>query len=288
MNSQIDKRIKNARLTATEQKIAEYISRNHSSIFSLSSLKLGELIGTSDTSVIRTAKKLGFSGYAELQHFLTSSMYDEIERNNGMNFLSPGAQVEKKLVQMQSEDLYEQMFEKINENIRDIFNKNSTESFQEASDIILAAKRKFVMGFHGCAGVAQLLGGSLGDVLSDVRTVTMADSRGIEAILDITETDCLIIVSFPRYAEMAQIVIDHAKKKNAKVIALTDRITSPISRVSDVSLLSGIDSVTINNSYVAPTVVAEMLLATVYRKIGPQEEERLKDLEHYISKYGLY
>ena len=82
-------------------------------------------------------------------------MYDEIERNNGMNFLSPGAQVEKKLVQMQSEDLYEQMFEKINENIRDIFNKNSTESFQEASDMVLASNKKFVMGFHGCAGAVS-------------------------------------------------------------------------------------------------------------------------------------
>ncbi len=144
------------------------------------------------------------------------------------------------------------------------------------------------MGFHGCAGVAHLIGGSLADILNDVRTVTVADSKSIEAILDITKEDCLIVTSFPRYAQMAQVAIAHAKKMDAKVISLTDRITSPISRESDVSLLSGIDSVTINNSYVAPTVVAEMLLATVYRKIGNKEEERLKYLEQYISKYGLY
>ena len=63
MNREIDRRIKEARLTPTEQKIAEYISLNHSNIFSLSALRLGELIGTSDTSVIRTARKLGFAGY---------------------------------------------------------------------------------------------------------------------------------------------------------------------------------------------------------------------------------
>ena len=61
MNREIDRRIKEARLTPTEQKIAEYISLNHSNIFSLSALRLGELIGTSDTSVIRTARKLGFA-----------------------------------------------------------------------------------------------------------------------------------------------------------------------------------------------------------------------------------
>ena len=288
MNGQIDKRIKNARLTPTEQRIAEYISINHSNIFSLSALRLGEIVGTSDTSVIRTAKKLGFSGYAELQQFLADYISDEIERNNGINFLSPGAQVNEKMPKLQQDDLYEQMMEKINGNISDIFNKNSVESFEKASEIIISSKRKFVMGYHGCAGVAQLLGGSIGDIFSDERTVTMADSRSIEAILDITQRDCLIIISFPRYSEMAQIVIEHSKKQNAKVIALTDRITSPIARWADVSLLSGVDSVTINNSYVAPTVVAEMLLAAVYRNIGNKEEERLNIMEKYISKYGLY
>ncbi len=288
MNEQLDKRIKNAKLTPTEQKVAEYISINHSNIFSLSALKLGEIVGTSDTSVIRTARKLGFGGYAQLQKFLTDYISDEIERNNGINFMPPGAQVKEKMPKLRQDDLYELMLEKIKGNINDIFNKNSVEAFEKASEIIISSKRKFVMGYHGCAGVAQLLGGSIGDIFSDVRTVTTADSRSIEAILDITEKDCLIVVSFPRYSEMAQIVIEHSKKQNAKVIALTDRITSPIAREADVPLLSGVDSVTINNSYVAPTVVAEMLLASVYRNIGKQEKVRLNDLEKYISKYGLY
>lgn len=288
MNREIDRRIKEARLTPTEQKIAEYISLNHSNIFSHSALRLGELIGTSDTSVIRTARKLGFAGYADMQSFLASAIYDEIERNNGVNFLSPLAQVSEKRSQLQNEKLYELMLSKINDNIGDIFNRNESGSFERASRIILGAKRKLVTGYHGCAGVAHLLGGSIADILPDVRTVTMADSRSVEAMLDLTEDDCLIIVSFPRYSEMAQLVLEYANKKNTKVVALTDMITSPISKGSDVALLCGVDSVTINNSYVAPTVVAEMLLATIYKNIGAKEEERLRDLEQYISRYGLY
>ena len=139
-----------------------------------------------------------------------------------------------------------------------------------------------------CSGVAELLGGSLGDMFSDVRTITHADSRAIEAILDITRDDCLLIVSYPRYAEMAAIVIEIAKKSGAKIIVLSDKITAPVNRQADVVLLAEIDSVTLNNSYVAPTLAAEMLLATVYRNIGEEEKERLKELEHYIAKNGLY
>ncbi|MCK9217444.1 MAG: MurR/RpiR family transcriptional regulator [Firmicutes bacterium] len=288
MNTQIYKRIKEADLTKTETKIAEYISRHTTGVCFMSAIKLAEIIGTSDTSVIRTARKLGFSGFSDMQTFLSNPIRDELERNEGINFLSPAAQVDKKINQIQASDLYDQMLKKINNNIVEIFERNTTKTFEEAGKIICSSKKKFVMGFHGCTAVANLLGGSLGDVFEDVRTVTTADSKAIGAIMDIDEKDCLIVISFPRYAEMACIVIEIASKKNAKVIVLTDRLTSPISKMSDISLLCGIDSVTINNSYVAPTVVAEMLLATVYKNIEQKEKKRLEELDYYITKHCLY
>ncbi len=239
-------------------------------------------------TVIRTSRKLGFEGYTELQNFLKASIYDEIERNNGINFLSTKEKVGAKLPGLRADNLYEQMLENISINIQDIFVKNSMDAFDQASDIIWSSHKKFVIGFRGCSGVAQTIGGSLSDVFSNVRTILTADSGAIEALLDIDSNDCLIIISYPRYSEMAKIAIDIARSKGAKIIALTDRVTSPINSFSNVSLLSGVDSITINNSYIAPMVVAEMLLATVYRNIGSEEEDRLKRLEQYISRSGLY
>ncbi len=76
--------------------------------------------------------------------------------------------------------------------------KNAEDVFTSAAEIILSSQRKFVMGFRGCASVAQLLGGCLNDVLKDVHTVTDADSRAIGAVLDIGRKDCLIAISYPK------------------------------------------------------------------------------------------
>lgn len=288
MHADIDKRIKEAKLTKTESIVAEYISKNYLNICFMTALDLGEKLKTSDTSVIRTTRKLGFKGFSDMQDYIKKTTQEELQQRGGINFMPPVARLENKISMIQSDDLYEQIMMKVNSNISSIFKMNTRRSFSEASKIIFSSKRKFVMGFRGCSGIATLIGGSLSDMFSDVRTITSADSRAIEAILDISESDCLIAVSFPRYAGMVSEVIEIAKKNKAKVIVLSDKLTAPINKLADIVLLSEIDSVTLNNCYVAPTLVAEILLATVYRHSGEQEKERLRELEHYIAKNGLF
>lgn len=288
MNTQIDNRIKKASLTETEKKVAEYISKNFVSVCAMSALALGEKIGTSDTSVIRTARKLGFTGYSQMQDFITGTMQEEIANSGGINFLPPAARLDKKRDQMKAPDLYQQVMSKINHNIGTIFDKNSEDAFTDAAGIIFSSKRRFVMGFRGCAGVAHLLGGCLSDVFTDVHTVIDADSRAIGEMMDITQDDCLIVISYPRYAHMVYTAIEIAGKAHAKIIVLTDKLTAPINRFSDVVLLSEVDSATINNSYVAPNVIVEILLAAVHKNLGKKEKARLEELERYISENGLF
>lgn len=288
MNKDIDIRIQNANLTPTEAKIAEYISRHYFNVCLSSALDLAELIGTSDASVIRTSRKLGFRGYTDMQKSIADFMKTDLATNGGVNFLPPNARYERKKQTIESDDLYEQMLHKANENVGTILQRNTPQTFQKASELILSSKRKFVMGFRGTGIIANLIGLSLGDVYTDVRCVSEADSRALEAIMDITEEDCLILISFPRYAEMAITIAEIARAKGAKLVIMTDKITAPFTEGADAVLICGVDSMTINNSYVAPVVTAEMLLGTIYRSIGEKERMRMKELEKYIAIHGLY
>ncbi len=288
MNKDIDIRIQNANLTPTEAKIAEYISKHYFNVCLSSVLNLAERIGVSDTSVIRTARKLGFQGYSDMQSSIAEFMKTDLATNGGVNFLPPNARYEQKKQAIDSDNLYEQMLNRASENIATILQRNSQQAFQKASELVLSSKRKFVMGFRGTGIIANLIGLSLGDVYTDVRCVSEADSRALETILDITEDDCLILISFPRYAEMAITVAEIARKNKAKIIIMTDKITAPFTEEADVVLICGVDSMTINNSYVAPVMTAEMLLGTIYRSIGEKERMKMKELEKYIAVHGLY
>ena len=111
----------------------------------------------------------------------------------------------------------------------------------------------------------------------------------MERIKDISPGDCLVLVSYPRYNHMALTVSEIARAKKAKVIVFTDRITSPAANGADVVIVTDVNGITLNDSYVAPVAAAEMLLALVYRKgIGPEEKKNMDLLEKYIHEKGLY
>ena len=285
----LDNRITNSNLSKVEAKVAEYISKHAFQVCFTSSLKLAHEIGTSDTSVIRTARKLGFKGYADLQALIMEELKVDMEQNGGVSFMPPSSRHKRKSSIIQSENLYDTILEKMSANLSSILTDNTTHSFENASRLLLKAKRKFIVGFRGCSSIALVIGSSLGEVFSDVRTVTDADSRAFESIKDITADDCLILISYPRYNHLALSVLEIAKEKNAGIIAFTDKITSPIANGADVTIITSVDGVTMNDSYVASVAAAEMLIATVYRDgIGPEEHQNMELLEKYIHEKGLY
>ncbi|SNS58156.1 transcriptional regulator, RpiR family [Anaerovirgula multivorans] len=53
--------------TPTEKKIANYVMENGDEIVSLSAAELGEQVGTSAPSVVRFARKLGYTGFQEMK-----------------------------------------------------------------------------------------------------------------------------------------------------------------------------------------------------------------------------
>ncbi len=61
-------------LTAAESKVAQYISEQPEQALLMSAVQLGEVLGASDMTVVRTARSLGFTGWPELRRALGSQL----------------------------------------------------------------------------------------------------------------------------------------------------------------------------------------------------------------------
>ena len=98
----------------------------------------------------------------------------------------------------------------------------------------------------------------------------------------------MLMFSFPRYSEVNYSIMELAKKRQAKIILITDRVTSPLATYADYLLTVKIDGVGFTNSYVVPLCVAESLAILIGQKIGTDSKQRLADLDIYITKNNLY
>ena len=109
-----------------------------------------------------------------------------------------------------------------------------------------------------------------------------------EQILPITEQDVMIGISFPRYSQRTVNSMAYAKKKGAKVIAITDKDNTALTENADIKLFARSSMASFVDSLSAPLSLINALLVT----LGMHRKDHIKSsfeaLEGLWSQYSVY
>lgn len=109
-------------------------------------------------------------------------------------------------------------------------------------------------------------------LLPDIHLIyTSSETEILEEMLQIGEQDAIIGLSFPRYSSKAVKTVHFAHSRQAKIIAITDSVLSPIAEYASYLLLAHSDMATIVDSLVAPLSIINALLVAVSLKKMEQQ-----------------
>ena len=287
MTSEFLELCRNIKLTRAEKALADYILANFREICVLTSTELADKVGTSHSSVIRFSKDLGFSGYSEMQQMIRRQ-YDAYLEDHSEALTVPTEKLEQSLAKLSKENIGEAFYDVTRNNLQYTVLNNSSESMEKAAASIVDANMKYIVGHRGCAGVASFLQIILRDTLPGVFANESNSLNAFDFLLDITEDDVLIVVTFPRYNKQTRLAAQLAREAGATVIAITDTPTAPIAEYADHLILTSVDSLTFFNSQVAPMFAAEMLCSYICKIIGADNEARLKLVDKYTKEMELF
>ena len=67
-------KIKEAKLTKTEKRIAQFFLESEEDIFFMTSKEIAELLQISDTSIIRFVKHIGFTNFTDFRDFIKNNL----------------------------------------------------------------------------------------------------------------------------------------------------------------------------------------------------------------------
>ena len=193
------------KLSKSHRRIAECIVTHYDKVVFMTASKLGEYVGVSESTVVRFAAALGYSGYPQLQkalqellrHRLTASQ--RFELTNDMDHVQVLNKVLKADIQ----------------NIRSTLDELDIGSFERAIDAIIQARQIYVMGLRSSAPIAEFFVHYLKFIFPNVRVVTSGVSDVFEQLSRIGERDLLVGISFPRYASRSIEAMDFARKQGA-------------------------------------------------------------------------
>lgn len=218
--------------TKSEKKVSDFVQANMESTIYMTVTELAERIGVGETTVLRFCRKMGFKGYQSFKMAVTKEVaksshdvFDEAKKEE-FNEADEVQFIVQKTLANNVQSLKETA------SILDI------KELEKAIQYIITSKR---IVFYG-VGVS-------GNTAADARDKFIRIGQSTEAFVDshiqamsattLTEEDMAIGISVSGSTKDTVDALKIAKEKGAKILSITHFTRSPITKLSDVVLLTG-------------------------------------------------
>ncbi|MBQ3927723.1 MAG: MurR/RpiR family transcriptional regulator [Clostridia bacterium] len=263
-----------------QRQIADFILNNYEQAAYMTTVNLGRSARVSESSVVRFAHFMGYSGYPKFHQALQETVRNRLtafQRVAVSNLLIGDSEVlEKVLISDQQK-------------IKQTLDETKRESFNRVVNMLVEAKTVYVIGVRASSMLAQFLTLNLRMIFNNVRAIDVSSGGDVfEQLLPMEKGDLLFAISFPRYSSRVVKAVKYAQQAGVTVVSLTDNPMSPIAKGADEVLYAQSDMASFVDSLVAPLSLINAILVAISKKCPEQVSERLLRLEQIWDEYEVY
>lgn len=282
MNSQLSERIrsKSAGFSKGQRAIARYIQENPDRVAFMTASKLGATVGVSESTVVRFATEIGYSGYPALQQAMQEMIRSKLTSVQRLEMTSRNIGPDKLLDAVLDQDI--DILKRTKENI-------DREAFNRAADALVGAKKVYVLGAGSSLALATFLAHYLRLIFDTVQLVeATSEATILQQIIRAGQGDAVIAISFPRYSKKAAKTLRYASDRRMVTVAITDSPLSPLAEHAAHLLLARSDMVSFVDSLVGPQSVINALIVAVAIRKKQEVAGTLQKIESIWDEYGVY
>lgn len=259
--------------------IAQYIISYYDKAAFMTASKLGLKVNVSESTVVRFATSLGYSGYPSLQRALQELIKNKLTTVQRLDLANDFSD---------KEALYRKIIRADIDNIKATLDEMDYEKFENVLNHICNAKKVYILGLRSSSSLAGYLGFYLSFLIDYVKVVSFGMSDVFEQLLRVNNDDLVIAISYPRYSKKTLDVLEYVKKQNCKIVGITDSLLSPVANVSDYTLIARSDMISFVDSLVAPMSLINAIIIAIGMKKRTETTEYLTKLEDIWKEYHIY
>ncbi len=265
-------------LPENQRKVADVLLQRIREVPFLSVINLEDLSGTSKATVVRLAQSLGFSGYLELRERVREGAQSEISGAETYPLLS-GESDEETLTAVAQQDV---------KNINQTITQIDRAVFVRVSEMFLKAAHVYTFGLGISSLLARVLSYSLNQVA--VRSTPFAHEHEtfFEQIHQVSPSDVAVAFSFQPYSRETIDTAQALASRGIPVVAVTDRVTSPVCFVSRAVLPIASQNLLFTNSISAISVLINALTTEVALRSKHRATDNLRKTEDLLRQAGHY
>jgi DNA-binding MurR/RpiR family transcriptional regulator len=271
--------IKANALNGAQKRLGHYLQTDSSALLLSNVSDLAQAVGVSKSTVVRFAKSLGYKGFPEFKREIQQEMRRKLRAADRMEetFAEIG----------NDENIFAKLIKRDVQLLEETLQAGSFPDFQEAVEIILRARKVFLIGLNASMALAYLLHFRLVRVKKDAHWIFLTGGTSLlEQLAFMDHQDTLIAIDFLQVPREVQTALQHAKKVGTTVLGITDFPNSPIARAAHVCLYAkrGLHT-TVNSLTPAFSLVNALAIAVSWAKKS-DSIKALADLDKLLEGHG--
>jgi DNA-binding MurR/RpiR family transcriptional regulator len=272
------------RLPLHQKKVADYFLQRPNDLAFLTTEAVAVSLGVSKATIVRFAQRLGYSGFTELRNEALNAVHSKIEPADRFIVAMQGHSADEALELVARHEV---------QNINQTIQRLERRTLGEVVNLIANAARVYTMGIGISSLLAQILAYELNQVTVDAQPLSSGSMRFVEHLLLATTRDLIIGFSFPPYSRETVQAAAAANERGIPVVAITDKLASPITFHATKVLPVHTANMLYTNSISAISVVINTLVTELAIQRKPavaamlrESSRRLQQLDEFVGENG--
>ncbi|OZM79425.1 MurR/RpiR family transcriptional regulator [Pseudonocardia sp. MH-G8] len=203
-------------LSTSERTVAEFMADHPEVVVSCSAIELGARTGTSDATVVRAAKALGYQGFRDLKR----SMIEVLARQRDL-----AATMDDRLARVAAGS--DQVLRVLDDTIgllAQLRRSLDPEAWQRAVGALAAAPSVMTFGIGPAASLADYLCLSLKRIGVPARGSGLTGFRLADDLLALRADDAVVVFAPIRQFREISVIVRHARAVGAQVVLVTESL----------------------------------------------------------------
>lgn len=268
-------------LTHSERQLASVLMQDYPVAGLGSITKFANIAGVSTPTVIRMARKLGFSGFTDMQEALREEVSAQIKK--------PISKRDAWRANASDAHTVNQFAEAVSSNIRNTLERLDTKSFDAVSRLFADVDRKiYIVGGRITRSNADYLFNHLQIIRPNVAHLSHSANVWPQYLLDMNEDSILVVFDIRRYETDLLKLARLAHERKSTIVLFTDQWGSPIGKLADHTFNALVEVPSSWDSTVAIMIILEALIADTQDNRWEESKDRIEDLEAMFSKTRLF
>ncbi len=258
-------------LAAKGKLLATYVLSNPDKAVFMTTRQLAAAVGTSEATVIRFVRQLGFKSYA----LFISALRDLIDRK--LTLIERG-NIRRPVKGGDDEEL----LRLVNQDVDDI---NAMQKgvdlgiVKEIRHLLKTASRVYVIGARLSFSSAHYLGWTLSKIRSNVTILNGSDLTSMDSMVFAPKGSLVVIIATSRYPNELIRMGKIARRQNMKQVLITDSPSCPLAQFSDNVLVAPKKNIPFLGNPVSIISLIHYLLQTLAAEMGDELKAHQEQLE---------